>query len=64
MREDDDTQVVWLQDRILPDAIAASMELLENIEETRSWHKASALFIHQKGKLSFGVRVPPQYRDR
>eukprot|EP00971_Amphidinium_carterae_P268960 5335908-Amphidinium_carterae.1 len=45
------------------------MELLEHVEETRAWHKASALFehmfVHQKdGKLSFGVRVPPQYKDR
>eukprot|EP00971_Amphidinium_carterae_P296549 5891147-Amphidinium_carterae.1 len=41
------------------------MELLEHVEETRAWHKASALFVHQKdGKLSFGVRVPKQYKDR
>eukprot|EP00971_Amphidinium_carterae_P190224 3775729-Amphidinium_carterae.1 len=65
MREDDETQVIWLKDRNLPDAIAASMELLQGIEETRTWHKASALFVHQKdGKLSFGLRVPPQHKDR
>eukprot|EP00971_Amphidinium_carterae_P126592 2508219-Amphidinium_carterae.1 len=65
MREDDETQVIWLKDRNLPDAIAASMELLEGIEETRTWHKASALFVHQKdGRISFGLRVPPQHKDR
>eukprot|EP00971_Amphidinium_carterae_P120619 2390119-Amphidinium_carterae.2 len=60
----EDTGVIWLQDRAYADATRAATQTLMAIPEENDWRKDSSLFLKQgTQRATYGLRIPKDYMD-
>eukprot|EP00971_Amphidinium_carterae_P167912 3326778-Amphidinium_carterae.1 len=60
----EDTGVIWLQDRAYVDAARAATLTLTAIPEENDWRKDSSLFLKQGAqRATYGLRIPKDYMD-
>eukprot|EP00971_Amphidinium_carterae_P341239 6479944-Amphidinium_carterae.1 len=60
----EDTGVIWLQDRTYADAARAATQTLAAIPEENDWRKDSSLFLKQGAqRATYGLRIPKDYMD-